>query len=177
MLHASLLVSEDSGDVRFRDFREDSERMWELFEDFVTEFYRKEQSSYRVKGQGKIQWHEASATSEADLKRVPDMRPDVMLDGADRRIVLDTKFYQEAPGGHMGGKLISAHLYQILAYVRNRQAAEPTGPHHEGMLLYPVVDEPFAVDVRLEGFRVQASGIDLGQPWRQIHKDMLELIA
>ena len=49
LLHRCLLVSEDSGDVQFRDFREDSTRMWELFENFVTEFYRREQSSYRVK--------------------------------------------------------------------------------------------------------------------------------
>ncbi len=54
---------------------------------------------------------------------------------------------------------------------------QPAGPHHEGVLLYPVVDEPFAVDVRLEGFRIQARGIDLGQPWKQIHEDMLEVIA
>jgi len=64
-----------------------------------------------------------------------------------------------------------------MSYVRNRQAAESAGPHHEGILLYPVVNEPFVVDLRLEGFRVQARGIDLGQPWRRIYEDMLDVIA
>ena len=177
LLHASLLVSEDSGDVQFRDFRRDAARMWQVFEDFVTEFYRKEQSSYRVKGQSKIPWHDADAASEADLMRIPIMRPDVLLDGTDRRIVLDAKFYEEAFGGLSGVKLKSGNLYQILSYVRNRQGLLPSGPRHEGILLYPVVDRPFAVDVTLEGFRVQARGIDLGQPWTQIHDDMLAVIA
>lgn len=177
LLHASLLMSEDSGDVRFRDFRKDSKRMWELFEDFILEFYRREQSSYKVKGQGKIPWNDAWAASEVDLLRVPSMRPDVMLDGAERRIVLDAKYYKEALKGRYGDKIRSGHLYQIMSYLRNRQAAEPEGPLHEGVLLYPVVDEPFAVDVRLEGFRVQARGIDLGQPWEQIHEDMLAVVA
>ena len=50
LLHESILVSEDSGDVRFQDFRKDQERMWRVFEDFVTEFYKREQHTYRVRG-------------------------------------------------------------------------------------------------------------------------------
>ena len=42
---------------------------------------------------------------------------------------------------------------------------------------YPVVDAPFAADVRLEGFRIQARGIDLAQDWRGVHADMLALIG
>ena len=34
------------------------------------------------------------------------------------------------------GRLRSDHLYQLLAYLRNREATEP-GPRHEGVLLYP----------------------------------------
>jgi 5-methylcytosine-specific restriction enzyme subunit McrC len=177
LLHASLLMSEDSGGVQFRDFRRDEARMWKLFEDFVVEFYCREQGSYRVKSQGQIPWHDAWATSDADRMRIPAMHADVLLDGPDRRIVLDAKFYEQAFDGRFGSKLRSGHLYQVLSYLRNRQAAEPEGPRHEGVLLYPVVDEPFAVDVGLEGFRIQARGIALGQPWQRIHEDLLAVIT
>ena len=177
LLHESILVSEDSGDVRFHDFRKDHERMWKVFEDFVTEFYKREQRAYRVRGQSTIPWHDAWAPLESDQRHIPVMKPDVMLDGAERRIVLDAKFYQEAFGGYSGEKLNSDNLYQILSYLRNRQASRPEGPRHEGILLYPVVDRQFAVDVRLNGFRVQARGIDLAQPWKQIHEDMLRVIS
>ena len=81
---------------------------------------------------------------------------------------------REALSKHRGvRKLHSGHLYQLLAYLRNREATSEPGSRHEGILLYPVVDEPLKVDVCLEGFSVRARGIDLGQDWRRIHTDML----
>ena len=106
------------------------------------------------------------------------MTADVLLDCEDRRIILDTKFYSEALGGQYSTKkLHSSNLYQLLTYLRNRENAGPPGGRHDGILLYPVVDQPIAVDVRLEGFRIQARGIDLGQPWEGIHEDMLGVIG
>ena len=40
-----------------------------------------------------------------------------------------------------------------------------------------VVDAPFAAEVRLEGFRIHARGVDLAQDWRGVHDDMLALIG
>ena len=64
-----------------------------------------------------------------------------------------------------------------LAYLRNRDATETSGPQHEGILLYPTVDERIAVDVRLEGFSIKARSVNLAQDWQNIHGEMLELIA
>ena len=90
---------------------------------------------------------------------------------------MDTKYYTEALGGrHGSGKLKSGNLYQLLTYLRNREAAKPDGAKHEGILLYPQVDEPLAAEVRLDGFRVQARTIDLAQPWQGIHDDLLEIL-
>ena len=125
-----------------------------------------------------IPWHDASAPTESDLSRIPRMEADVLLDSQHRRIVLDTKFYPQALGGKGGAhRLHSANLYQILAYLRNRQSAMPDGPRHDGILLYPVVGHPIAIEVRLEGFRIQARGIDLAQPWQQIHEDLLGVLG
>ena len=178
LIHENLLVDATDGTTRFRDFREDDARMWKLFEDFVTEFYRRESRQYRVKGQSRIDWHEPWAPAEEDLVHLPLMWADVLLESEERRIILDAKFYGKSLDGPFGAKkLRSGNLYQILAYLRNRQATRPDGPRHEGVLLYPVVEEPLAVEVRLEGFRVRARGVDLSRDWKQIHQDMLEIVA
>jgi 5-methylcytosine-specific restriction enzyme subunit McrC len=177
LIHEHLLVDDTVGDASFRDFRDDYERMWKLFEDFVTEFYRREQTDFTVnKGGRKIPWHDAWAPTEADEAKIPGMFADVLLDSPERRIILDTKFYPKAFSGRWGGqKLHSSNIYQLLAYLRNRDATAPEGAKHEGILLYPVVETPIATDVRLEGFRIQARGIDLGQPWAGVYRDMLEI--
>lgn len=61
--------------------------------------------------------------------------------------------------------------------MRNREATAGPGPRHEGVLLYPTVEAPVAVDVQLEGFSIRARSIDLSNGWRAIHEEMLDLIA
>ena len=179
LVHNHLFVDENSGTAQFRDFRRDDAQMWALFEAFVTEFYRREQKTLQVnRGGRRIGWWESGAVSDDDLAKIPVMEADLLLDGPERRIIMDTKYYAEALGGRRGGgKLRSNNLYQLLAYLRNRQATSPTGPRHEGILLYPEVDTPLAADIRLEGFRIQARTVDLAQEWRAIHHAMLRVIA
>ena len=62
-------------------------------------------------------------------------------------------------------------------HLRNREATELPGPQHEGILLYPVVDELVRVDVYLEGFSIGARSIDLAKDWREIHAEMLDVVA
>ena len=177
LIHDCLIVEERSGTARFRDLRKDEYRMWELFEDFAIEFYRREQEDYRVNHRGRgIRWDD-EGTRKDQRQMIPRMVADVVLESQHRRIVLDTKYYRQALSGYFGSrKLHSAHLFQLLAYLRNREATSKPGPRHEGILLYPVVDEPLKVDVRLEGFSIRARGIDLGRDWREIHADMLALL-
>ena len=177
LIHDHLLVDERTGERRFLDIRKDCNRMWSLFEDFVIEFYRREQHDFDVNRDGRgIRWND-KGTREDQRSMIPRMEGDALLDSQDRRIVLDAKWYREPLNHHYGGKkLHSAHLYQLLAYLRNREATADPGPRHEGILLYPVVTEPVRADVCLEGFSIRARGIDLAQPWPQIHDDMLNLI-
>ena len=181
LLYESSLVDEDTGHMVFRDFRRDEAAMWALFEDFVREFYDREQSVYGVNPGGRrIRWTECRAETTTDLERVPVMEADVILDSGTRRIILDTKYYQEALAhgrGSGSGKLDSSNLYQLLAYLRNRQATMPEGPMHEGILLYPQVRSKLRVDIRLEGFRIQARTVDLNQEWQGIHQELLETVG
>jgi len=178
LVHEQLIVHNTTGTAQFRDFREDDHKMWSLFEDFVKEFYVSEQDYYSVNKCGRqIAWFNADGVTNDDRDKIPRMEADVILDAPDRRIILDAKFYADALSGRAGGKkLNSPNLYQLLAYLRNREQTAEPGPKHDGILLYPVVKESIAIDVTLEGFRVQARGIDLTQTWRTIHQDMLTLV-
>jgi len=187
LLHRSAMVDEKTGHTAFRDFRRDKATMWRLFEDFVTGFYEREQRAYVVNpgGRRRIAWTGTDATDAANRARIPVMEADVILESPERRIILDTKFYRDALARGRGsgtgtgtGKLHSNNLYQLLAYLRNRQATRPDGPRHEGILLYPQVgDEPLRAEVWLEGFRIQARTVDLGRDWRRIHEEMLGVVG
>ena len=175
LIHEQLSVDESSGHTRFSDFTE--EQMAKLFEDFVIGFYQHEQIEFKVNGSGRaITWND-DGTSESQRSMIPRMEADVILEAPHRRLILDAKYYSEALSGRFGGKLRSSHLYQLLAYLRNREAKEGVVPKHEGILLYPTVDRPLSIDVRLEGFRVRARSIDLSKDWREIHDAMLSIIS
>ena len=177
LLYESTIVDENTGRTTFRDFRRDEATMWALFEEFVTGFYKREQHVYSVNPGGRrIDW----ADTDTDRSRIPVMEADVILESPERRIVLDTKYYSDALARGRGsgtGKLHSGNLYQLLAYVRNRQGTSPGGPVHEGILLYPEVREPLRVDIRLEGSRIQARTVNLDRDWHHIHREMLETIG
>lgn len=174
LIHEQLLVDEQSGKARFTEFSE--ERMEKLYEDFIIQFYRREQNRYWVNHRGRLIPWEDDGTPDHQRLKLPRMEADVILEAPDRRIIMDAKYYREALGGRYGGKLRSDHLYQLLAYLRNREATNASGPKHEGILLYPTVDAPVAVDVCLEGFSVQARSIDLAQKWSHIHDGMLAVV-
>ena len=182
LLYESSVVDEKTGRTTFRDFRRDEATMWALFEEFVTGFYEREQRVYRVNSGGRrVQWADKGWATDADRAMIPVMTADVILESPERRIILDTKYYKDALAHGRGsgtGKLHSGNLYQLLAYVRNRQATRPDGAGHEGILLYPQVGSTsLRADIRLEGFRVQARTVNLDQDWRGIHAEMLTTIG
>ena len=179
LLYESSVVSENTGRTAFRDFRRDEATMWALFEKFVTAFYEREQRVYRVNfGGRRVEWAKKKGVTAEDRARIPVMEADVILESAKRRIILDTKYYKDAlASGHRTGKLHSNNLYQLLAYLRNRQATRPDGANHDGILLYPEVGERLRADIRLEGFRIQARTVNLNNDWQSIHHEMLETIG
>ena len=174
LIHENLSVNEQSGEITFTDFTE--ERMNELYEKFIIEFYRREQDRYKVNRRRKIDWHD-EGTSERSLQKIPQMKADVVLEAPERRIIMDAKYYQEALSGQYGSKLRSGHLYQLLAYLRNREATDKPGAKHDGILLYPTVEDSINIAVCLEGHPIQAQSIDLSKNWQNIHDRMLTIIG
>jgi 5-methylcytosine-specific restriction enzyme subunit McrC len=105
------------------------------------------------------------------------MEADTVLANEGECIVIDTKYYKQPLVARYGtDKLHSGNLYQIISYVRNRQADDPQRSHR-GVLLYPAVNRWFSFQYVMDGMPIEASTIDLGQQWSDIHARMLEVIA
>jgi 5-methylcytosine-specific restriction enzyme subunit McrC len=175
LIYDNFLVAEGAGDVRFRDFLRDR-RMWQLFQEFVRNFYRMEQYGFRVIGSG-IKWHGKGLTEHAS-EMLPNMNTDITLKSRDKKIIIDTKFYKDALVTHHGKQMVRPdHLYQLFAYVKN-DAGDDDPRRFEGMLLYPKVDdEPLDLQYKIHGHRISVRSINLNQEWRTIHQDLLALLT
>ena len=177
LLHDTHLVDESSGESRFAGVDLERLTMWRVFEDFSARFYEKEQREYRVRSQTRVDWFGLETRGPASEGRIPTMRPDLLLESVRRRIILDTKYYRDGGlGDDPGAKLNSSNLYQLFAYVVNRERTHPEGPTHEGLLLYPTVGRQTRVDFTTHDLRFQARSVDLGRPWAEIHEAMLEML-
>jgi 5-methylcytosine-specific restriction enzyme subunit McrC len=177
LLHGSRLVCQTSGASRFADMDLERLKMWQVFERFAARFYDRETPDYRVRPQTHIQWWGIRPLGLSSVGRIPLMKPDLLLEGRDRRIILDTKYYKDGGLGHEdNSKLHSGDLYQLFAYVINRQRKHSEGVPHEGILLYPTVGDETRVEFMTHGHRFQARSIDLSMPWQEIHGAMLGVL-
>jgi 5-methylcytosine-specific restriction enzyme subunit McrC len=195
LVYDNPFLDDMPGHAKFSDFTGTRAEMARLFEQFVFNFYVREQHHFSVH-RPIIAWHNAQGT-DADVKMLPVMRTDVVLSAADRRIVIDTKYYENAFQSYRGSRTIrSTHLYQLITYLSNFAAAKDatrppdstrrskitsppvaTRQELEGMLLYPSVGEDFRKSYLLLGHRLVVRSVNLGQPWRNIHHELLDAVG
>lgn len=172
IIHNNLLPDERSGRMTFRDFVRDEADLAVLFQKFVANFLRREQDKYRVSS-SRLNWNALGPV--ADLELLPVMQTDIVLTAPERSIVIDTKFYSKALQQSQFKKTVrSDHLYQIYSYLRNFQL---TGSTLEGMLLYPTVDQSLDLRYVLDGYPVSVRTLNLDQPWQEVRRDLLKLVA
>jgi 5-methylcytosine-specific restriction enzyme subunit McrC len=173
LVYESLLIDEQSGQRVFRDFLRDERRMASLFQNFVKNFYQREQARYDVSSMT-LPWHDA-AWSEGAEPYLPDMHTDVTLEARDRTIIIDAKYYTDVFDRPYGRpKVRSSHLYQVFTYAYNYRQA--TGRPVEGVLLYPTVSEAVDLRFQLSGFAIRVRTVDLSQDWREIRDELLGLL-
>jgi 5-methylcytosine-specific restriction enzyme subunit McrC len=169
-LFESLQPLEHVGEYRFQDVLREPERLRRIFEKFVRNFYRRNQTTYTARKE-RMYWA-GSPISDADFALVPQMETDLTLRGDSRVIVVECKYTESIyQRNYFTGKFRSEHLYQLLAYLRN------FGGGAEGILLYPTagiaVDQTFI----LQGHRVRVTTVDLDRRWPEIADSLLALIS
>ena len=173
LIYDNLLINEESGDARFRDFLRDEKQMAVLFEKFVRNFYHHEQAEFKVKCE-KFAWQDVEATSQ-DLTFLPSMKTDVSLESATRKIVIDTKYYAKCLQSYYSEKIHSGHLYQLFAYLKNLQIRDSLPI--DGVLLYPTVGKSLSLQYRIQGQSIRIITIDLNKDWQEIRARLLGLFS
>lgn len=175
LIYDSIQANQELGTVSFLDWRTDEVWMWQLFQSFVTKFLQREQCVFEVSPL-RVDWVDVVGSKE-DLELLPAMWTDAVLRSPGRTVVVDTKYYQQALAGKgETDKVRSEHLYQLFAYLQNWPACAG-GVKAEGMLLYPRAETTLRLDYVLKGHRVQVVTLNLAADWKDIHEELLALVA
>jgi 5-methylcytosine-specific restriction enzyme subunit McrC len=158
----------------------DDARLERIFETFVRNFYRAEQSVYSLRdGTERIEWDVNEPASPSDEPYLPGMYPDMTLRSDTKTIMIDAKWYQSTFGtSHVSDrkKIHSSNLYQLFSYLKNLERKGGADAKAEGILLYPQVDEAVSLRYKVQGHMVRICTIDLNQPWLRIERSLLNLI-
>ena len=167
-----LLQTQSDGSVRMMDFF-DEQRMSRLYEKFILEYYRREHPRLRASASF-VEWALDDGMSEG----LPAMRSDITLSAGGRVLIIDAKYYAATMQTNFDKKTVhSGNLYQIFAYVKNKQAVlEREGESVEvsGMLLYAATDEEVQPDVtyRMSGNQIGVRTLDLDRPFEEIRAQL-----
>lgn len=167
-----LLQTQSDGRVRMMDFL-DEQRMCRLYEKFILEYYRKEHPQLNASASF-IDW----ALDDGFSEGLPAMRSDVTLTRGGRVLIIDAKYYAHTMQGRFEKRSVhSGNLYQIFAYVKNKQAelehAEESA-EVAGVLLYAATDEDVqpGATYRMSGNRISAMTLNLDQPFEEIRAQL-----
>ena len=176
-LVAGRLVPEGrSGRYRFRAFSASDTEMGNLFEAFVRGFLRRERRELRVRpGNTRISFR---ALAPVGAPSVPGMLADIFVParGASegrRSVIVETKCLNDPFA--RDGKLRSAHLYQLWAYLTNYARANPADRSPAGLLLYATDGHSFRHAYGFPGHPLQVRSLDLGQGWPDLRRDLHDL--
>jgi 5-methylcytosine-specific restriction enzyme subunit McrC len=182
LLHICELICEglfpehDGRSGQFVSLMEDETKMNRIFERFVRNFFRHEQTEFEVKSE-RIAWDIGEVeTAAPDL--LPSMHTDTSLQSSERTIIIETKYYSETLHTYYDRKALrSAHLYQLFAYVKNLENRSGPDKYAEGLLLYPAVHDHVQFETTIQGHRMRARTIDLNEPWESISGQLLAMTA
>jgi len=170
----NIVLDEQSDTYFFRDFTRDEKAMASLFEDFVRNFYAREQSYYQVCRED-IRW-EAIALHDSDLSLLPKMQTDISLESPSHKIIIDTKFYKETLSIHYDTqKFHSNNLYQIYSYLNNieKDSRNFRNAMCDGMLLYPTTKKEIDASYKIGKHKIRIATVNLGDEWGGISRRLL----
>ena len=167
-----LLQTQSDGATRMMDFF-DEQRMSRLYEKFILEYYRREHPRLRARASF-VEW----AIDDGMMDGLPAMRSDITLSARGRVLIIDAKYYSATMQRNFDKRSVhSGNLYQIFAYVKNKQAVlERAGESVEvsGMLLYAATDEEVQPDFtyRMSGNQIGVRTLDLDRPFEEIRAQL-----
>lgn len=181
LLYEMKLLTDDSGLVYAYEVVNNEEKMQKIFEKFLLNFYKYEQSVFRAKSEI-LKWPNSTQN-----RYLPIMNTDISLIAEDKKIIIDAKYYSKVLISHYrsedkssSDKFRNDHLYQLISYLNHSDENIVS----RGILLYPYnnvhIKERFELPIRVGSKIVKSSidflTIDLSKEWNEIHKNLLEII-
>ncbi len=165
-----MLQTTESGEYKVAAFSDEQMNM--LYERFVAEYYRQEFPKLSVYHSKTIPW----ALDDGINAMLPQMKSDTMISYKDKVLIIDTKYYAHTTVTHYGKSTIhTQNLYQIYAYVKNKDAEFRDKPHTvSGMLLYARTEDLIQPDqtYRMGGNRIDVETLDLNKDFSDIRQQL-----
>lgn len=173
-----MLLTTESGDKKLQEYIDD-QKMSSLYERFVRAYYRKHYPKLKVSA-AQIPWHLTKAPEQNVIDFLPTMKSDITLEGTDKTLIIDTKYYAKTMQTHTiyEKKTFHSHnMYQIFTYVKNKDVNQ-TGKV-SGVLLYAKTDEEITPDhdYHISGNPISVKTLDLSGDFETIKMQLNALVA
>lgn len=170
-----LLQTQSDGSKKLMDFL-DEQRMCRLYEKFILEYYRKEFRNQITANASQIPWQ----LDNEESSMLPVMQSDIMLQRGDRVLIIDAKYYEHSTQVQFDKHTLhSGNLYQIFAYVKNKEYELRDKDHKvAGMLLYAKTDEEIYLDnvYQMSGNQISVRTLDLNLPFSEIAEQLNTIV-
>lgn len=165
-----LIHSEKVGDKKLMEFFDD-QQMSSLYEKFLLNYFKKEHPNILTHAP-QIDWQ----IDEGIDLLLPKMKTDVTLEYQNKILIIDAKFYSQNTLKNYGKNIHNtSNLYQIFAYVKNKQV-EVQGKDIEvsGMLLYVKTSQSIQPDSDyvMSGNKISVKTLDLNQDFSLIKEQL-----
>lgn len=171
-----MLLTTNKGGYRLASFIK-PEQMSHLYERFILEYYVREHPKINANA-SQISW----AVDDGYRMALPTMRSDITLTNkaGDRVLIIDAKYYTNTMQSYYNTYTIhSEHLYQIFAYVKNKEASFGSEPHKvSGMILYARTEEEIQPDntYQMSGNQINVRTLDLNKEFSEIAAQLDKII-
>lgn len=169
----------------FSDFTRDERKMNILFEAFIRNFYKIEQTKFTTVKKEIIKWNfednfelQSEDDDTENYSYLPQMETDISLENETEKIIIDAKYYQETMRVNYGKeKINSSNLYQLFSYLVNQEDGSQKTQTAKGILIYPTIEKEYNLKYKFKNHQIEVKTLNLNADWREIDKRLKEIIG
>lgn len=179
LIHDMHIMTTQFGEHVQPELMLSDEKLRKIFEKGIAGFFNLnlDKTTYRVvSGKGsKIDLGLKHPTNGIE-RYFPHMALDMMIRSREKLLVIDTKFADMLKSQYRDtSRIKSDYIRQIYTYVMSYKLKEPE-TQCSGMLLYPVIDENYAMAIEMLSVPLYFYTVDLSQKIPEIHQQLIEMV-
>ncbi|SDL59778.1 5-methylcytosine-specific restriction endonuclease system specificity protein McrC [Kriegella aquimaris] len=175
IIYENTMPLENSDYYEFTDFTRDENKMNQLFEAFIRNFYKIEQKKFNIVKSEIINWQ---LESMMDSRYLPQMKTDITLINKHEKIIIDAKYYRETMSfNYDTEKIKSNNLYQLFSYLLNQEDNTERNNLAKGILLYPTIEKEYNLNFRYKRHNIEIKTLNLNNSWQSISRRLHQIIG